>query len=148
VEEMVDRVLVERILADIKANLQDLRSATDITWEVYKKDRRSRRFVERTLQITIEACTDIAQHIIADEHLREPVSDRDAFVVLAEQGVIRAEDLPAFENMASFRNLIVHYYERVDDTVAYNIFKNRLPDFDLFVDRIVEYIKDPEGKQR
>jgi uncharacterized protein YutE (UPF0331/DUF86 family) len=145
---MVDRVLVEHILADIKANLQDLRSATDIGWEVYKKDRRSRRFVERTLQITIEACIDIAQHIIADEHLREPVSYRDAFTVLAEKGVIRAEDLSTFENMASFRNLIVHYYERVDDTVAYNIFKNRLPDFDLFVDRVVEYIKDSEGKQR
>lgn len=138
---MVDRVLLERILGDIKANIRDLKDATDIDWEVYKADKRARRFVERTLHITIEACIDVAQHIISDEGLREPMSYRDTFAVLAEYGILRATDLPKFENIASFRNLIVHYYERVDDAIVYGVFKHNLSDFDLFVDRIVEYLK-------
>jgi len=137
---MVNRVLVERILGDIRANVRDLRNAADITWDVYRTDKRARRFVERTLHIIIEACIDIAQHIISDEGFREPSSYRDTFAVLAEHRVLRKEDLEKFENIASFRNLIVHYYERVDDAVVYGVFKDNLSDFDLFVDRIIEYL--------
>jgi len=137
---MVDKVLLERILADIKANIRDLKEAVDITWEVYQTDKRARRFVERTLHITIEACIDIAQHIISDEGLREPLSYRDTFVVLAEHGVLHVEDLPKFEKIASFRNLIVHYYERIDDALVYGVFRQNLADLDLFVERIVQYL--------
>jgi uncharacterized protein YutE (UPF0331/DUF86 family) len=43
--------------------------------------------------------------------------------------------------MASFRNMLVHHYESVEDEVVFGIFKNRLGDFDLFRQSIVEYIK-------
>ncbi len=138
---MVNRLIMERLLADIRVNLEDLRSADDITWEVYQTDKRARRFVERTLHILVEACIDAAQHIIADEKLREPSSYRDAFKVLAENGVLRYEDLPSFNNMASFRNLLVHHYERVDDAIVFSVFTNHLADFDLFLDRITSYLK-------
>lgn len=139
--KMVDKVLLERILADIRTYIQDLRNASDITWEIYKTDKRARRFVERTLHIIIEACIDIAQHIIADEQLREPTSYRDTFNVLAENNILLSEDLARLENMASFRNLLVHYYERVDDEIVYGIFKKDLSDFDYFVEKIVAYLK-------
>jgi uncharacterized protein YutE (UPF0331/DUF86 family) len=138
---MVNRVLLERILGDIKANVRDLRNAVDITWEVYRTDKRARRFVERTLHIMIEACIDVAQHLISDEGFREPSSYRDAFAVLAEHGILHKEDLERFENIASFRNLIVHYYERVDDAVVFGLFKQNLSDFDLFVERIIAYLE-------
>ncbi|MBW1699824.1 MAG: DUF86 domain-containing protein [Deltaproteobacteria bacterium] len=141
---MVNRVLVERILTDIKSNLQDLKNASDITWEVYVLDKRARRFVERTLHIMIEACIDIAQHIISDRQLREPANYRDTFVVLAENGIIDVKDLKRFENMASFRNLLVHYYERIDDEVVFGIFKRNLSDFEMFIHRIVAYLDKEE----
>jgi uncharacterized protein YutE (UPF0331/DUF86 family) len=138
---MVDVVLVEKILGDIKSNVSELRQATDITWNIYRTDKRSRRFVERTLHILIEACIDVAQHIISDEQLREPTSYRDTFAVLAESGIIQPEDLTRMENMASFRNLIVHYYERIDDAAVYGFFKRNLSDFDIFVRSVVKYMK-------
>jgi len=138
---MVDYVLIEKILADIKSNVRELKQATDITWEIYKTDKRARRFVERTLHILIEACIDVTQHLISDEHFREPLSYRDSFLVLAEEGIIDSEDLPSFERMASFRNLIVHYYERVDDAIVYGLFKENLSDFDRFVERVAGYLK-------
>jgi len=138
---MVDRILLERILADIKSNVKALRASKDITWDVYRTDIRSRRFVERTLHITIEGCIDAAQHIISDEGMREPTSYRDTFAVLAENKILMPEDLPRFENIASFRNLLVHYYERVDDEIVYAIFKKNLSDFDLFVRRILSFLE-------
>jgi uncharacterized protein YutE (UPF0331/DUF86 family) len=141
---MVDRLIVERILGDIKANVEELKQARDITWDVYRTDTRSRRFVERTLQILVEACIDLAQHIIADEQLREPSSYRDTFIVLAERGILASEELPCFEQMAAFRNLIVHYYDKIDDTVVFGVFKRNLGDFDLFVERITAFVNRPK----
>jgi uncharacterized protein YutE (UPF0331/DUF86 family) len=138
---LVDRILLERILGDIVANVDQLRHATDITWEVYQTDVRTRRFIERTLHILVEACIDATQHIIADEHFREPGSYRDAFMVLSEHGIIRPEDLTKFEQMASFQNLIVHYYERLDNALVFGVFKRNLEDFEVFVERIREYLE-------
>ena len=140
VASMVNKIVIERIIADIKGNVKELKDAKDITWDIYRADIRERRFVERSLHIIIEACIDAAQHIISDENMKEPSSYRDTFAVLAENKVLKPDDLPRFENIASFRNLIVHYYERVDDSVVFGIFKNNLHDFDLFVDRIVHFI--------
>ena len=38
-------------------------------------------------------------------------------------------------------NLIVHYYERIDDAIVYGVFKKNTSDFDLFIDRILEYLQ-------
>ena len=137
---MVNQVLVERIISEIKSNVNDLRMSDDITWDVYRADKRARRFVERTLHIIIEGCIDAAQHIISDEKMREPASYRDVFTVLAENNILSTEDLPRFENIASFRNLLVHYYGKVDDAIVFGIFSNRLSDFDIFTDRIVRFL--------
>ena len=137
---MVNRLLLERILGDIKSNVKELKNAKDITWDVYRTDIRERRFVERTLHITIEGCIDAAQHIISDENMREPTSYRDTFMVLTENKILKPDDLSRFENIASFRNLLVHYYEKVDDAIVYGIFKNNLSDFDIFVERIVSFL--------
>jgi len=107
---MVDRILIERIISDIKADIQDLRGCTDITWDVYRTDKRARRYVERTLHITIEACIDIAQHIISDQGFREPTSYRDVFLVLAEIFSIFKNNLSDIE---LFVDRILGYLERI-----------------------------------
>ena len=68
---MVNRLLLESILGDIRYNVRLLQEADDIDWASYQQDPRSRRFVERTLHIIIEACIDLAQHIISDQGLRK-----------------------------------------------------------------------------
>jgi uncharacterized protein YutE (UPF0331/DUF86 family) len=138
---MVDRLLLEKILGDIRANIRELEIAKDIPWEVYQSDVRTRRFVERTLHILIEACIDIAQHIISDEGFREPSTYRDAFVVLAEEKIIPADQLPRLEQMAAFRNLIVHYYEKIDDTIVFAVFQRNLTDFLDFTESISAFLK-------
>lgn len=147
VTKMVDRILLERILADIQANVKELRDAKDITWDIYRTNLRARRFVERTLHITIEGCIDAAQHIVSDERMREPTSYRDTFAVLAENKILTLADLDKFENIASFRNLLVHYYEKIDDEIVFGIFKNNLSDFDLFIKRIVNYLGSPANQK-
>lgn len=139
---MVNQDIVLRLLASIEGFITDLRQADDITHEQFLRDIRAQRFVERTLQIAVEACLDVTHHLISDGKWREPDSFADAFVVLAENGVITWEQADRYALMARFRNRIVHYYEKVDPEQVYVIFKKRLGDFDDFVATISTWLQN------
>ncbi|MBP7332016.1 MAG: DUF86 domain-containing protein [Firmicutes bacterium] len=89
------------------------------------------------LQTCIEAMLDMANHIIARERYRAPDNYVDAFRVLGEQGILPANDLPAFYQMARFRNRVVHLYHEVDDKEIYKILQTGLGDFKAFIGAIV-----------
>ena len=143
---MVDQDIVLRLLSNIEGYLTDLRNADDISHEKFLVDIRSQRFVERTLQIAVEACMDVAHHLISDEKWREPSTYADTFVVLAENGVLTPEDATRYRLMAQFRNKVVHYYEKVDPEQVFAIFKGHLDDFTKYVESIRIWLRSSEDK--
>ena len=145
---MVKISVIERLLNNLASYVNDLRNATDITHEKYIKDIRLQRFVERTLQISIECCFDVVHHIISDKGFREPDSYADAFTVLAEQGVLSQASVSEFHMMAQFRNKIVHYYEKIDPEQVYAIFKGKLQTFESFRNQIEQWIDLEESSEK
>jgi uncharacterized protein YutE (UPF0331/DUF86 family) len=143
---MVDAELISRKISHLLNYISELEKADDITWEKYAHDARARAFVERYLHLAIEEMFDIANHFVSFNSWREPAGYRDLFLILNERGLIPDEQLLTFQNMASFRNLLVHRYEKMDDEVVYGIFKKRLPDFHHFVDMVEEWIKTHPNK--
>jgi len=111
------------------------------SFKEYVDDVRLRRAIERSLQISVEACLDIGRRLIALEGFRYPEDNRDVFQVLAEEGVVSKELLPTLLDMASFRNLVVHDYARIDDAKVYAILKKRLGDFDEYAKVIAAYLE-------
>ncbi len=73
---VVDRDLLLRKLADLDQYLSQVSEYRNITLDQYRGDWKIQRIVERTLQMAIEACVDIANHIIADRGLRIPATLR------------------------------------------------------------------------
>jgi len=138
---MVDKEVIESLCISIRGSLKELSDAQDIDWNKFVKDNRSRRFVERLLQIAIEEMIDIGHHIISDEGFREPQSYRDVFKVLTENGILSEDDLPKYEKIASFRNILVHHYEKIDDSIVYGIFKNNLKDLEEYVAYILSWLE-------
>lgn len=137
---MVNQAIVLRLLSSIEGFISDLRQADDIDHDKYIKEIRTQRFIERTLQIAIEATMDVAHHIISDMKWREPDNYADAFQVLAENNVITTAQADEYALMARFRNRIVHFYEKVDPEQVFEIFSSRLSDFDDFVATIRNWI--------
>lgn len=107
----------------------------------YVDNVRLKRAVERSLQISVEACLDIGRRIIAVKGFRYPEDNKDVFQVLSAEGIISSEVLPALTDMARFRNLIVHDYARIDDARVYSILKKHLTNFDTFARSVVGYIE-------
>lgn len=137
---MVKEAVIQRLMSNLEGYVNELRMATDITHEKFIQDIRLQRFVERTLQICIECCLDIAHHIISDEGFREPEGYADAFSVLSEQHILFPESVKQFQMMAQFRNKIVHYYEKIDPEQVYGIFKGKLGTFDSFTHQIKTWV--------
>jgi uncharacterized protein YutE (UPF0331/DUF86 family) len=138
---MANGEIIERKLSRLAAYLDELRKAEDISWTEYQSNARSRAFVERYIHIAIQTVFDIANHIISYKQWKEPETYRETFGILAGHGVLPEEKVADFQNMASFRNMLVHHYDKVDDEVVFGIFRNRLADFDSFRDSILEYLK-------
>lgn len=138
---MVDKELLSRKISRLRSYTEALISAEDIDWEKYKSDLRAKAFVERYLHLAIEEVIDIANHLISFFKWREPTAYRDLFQILKEHGILNERDLPTFQNMASFRNMLVHRYETIDEELVFGLFKNRLDDFELFIRMVVNWVE-------
>ena len=73
-----------------------------------------RAAVERWLQIAIEACIDIADHVVASEGWAPPASARAAFAALAAHGRLPLDLADRLGDAAGLRNVLVHDYVAVD----------------------------------
>lgn len=137
---MVDRNLILRKVAQLQEYLQQIREFETIGVSEYAGDWKVQRIVERTLQMMIELCIDVSNHIIADEKLRIPESNADSFKVLREAGLIDESLLGVMDKMAKFRNVVVHHYDKVDDAIVVTILRRHLNDFVVFSDAIVTIV--------
>ena len=131
---MTDAPLVAKKLAQIETCLADLRRLARP--EALEADVRERRFVEHTLQLAIQAALDVASHIVSDERLGEPATNRDLFDLLVKAGWLAADHAGTLKNMAGFRNILVHGYDDVDLGVVRSVLASHLDDLARFADTI------------
>ena len=129
---MVDKNLIGKKLADMGTYLEQVREYSNISVAVYRKDWKTQRIVERTLQILIETCIDIANHIISDGNMRLPNSYADTFLVLLENKFITKSLCTRMEKIVKFRNIVVHQYEKIDPAIVVLILNKNLSDFEKF----------------
>lgn len=115
VQERVKRL--EQISQKL-ATLHDYQTSPDI------KD-----IAERNLQVAIEACLDIAKIIISTNDLPEPKDNKGVFTVLAEAGILSKKSLQFLVPMAGTRNILVHGYDKVEDSIVFSVIKQHLDNF-------------------
>jgi len=129
---VVDRDLILRKLADLDQYLAQVSEYRGITVDEYRRDWKVQRIVERTLQVAIEVCVDVATHVIADRGLRVPATYAEAFDVLGEGGLLDPGLRAEMVRMAGFRNVLVHEYTRVDPEIVVGILEGHLDDLARF----------------
>ena len=145
---MVDEALILRKLAELDQYYSQLKEYENTTADQYSDDWKVQRIIERTLQMMIETCVDIAGHIIADKGFRIPKSYADTFKVLLEEKILSRKLSAALEKMAKFRNIVVHHYDKVDAEIVAAILKNDLADFVSYKEAIIELIEADKTDSR
>jgi uncharacterized protein YutE (UPF0331/DUF86 family) len=124
---MTDVELIEKKLAFMDTCVRELRQLSHP--ERLAEDIREERFVAHTLQLAIQAALDIASHIVSDERLGEPQTNRALFDLLQRYHWLSPPLADTMRNMAGFRNIVVHGYQNVDLAIMRHIVEHRLEDF-------------------
>ncbi len=128
---MTDPDLIKKKLAQIETNLRELRTLASL--DALESDLREERFIEHTLQLAIQAALDVASHIVSDERLGEPRTNRELFDLLAQAGWLEDELAETLRRMAGFRNILVHGYDTVNLKIVRDIVEHRLVDLEGFI---------------
>ncbi|HEY0877054.1 MAG TPA: DUF86 domain-containing protein [Zeimonas sp.] len=131
---MVDRDLVLKKLAFVETCVRELRTLARL--DVLESDIREQRFIVHTLQLAAQAALDVASHVVSDQRLGEPRTNRELFQLLGEAGWLSPGLTAAMRNLAGFRNVVVHGYEPIDLEIVRDIVEHRLPDLLEFADAI------------
>ena len=118
-----------------------LRSILKTSVEAFLKDKIVIGSAKYYLQVSIECCLDVANHIIASEHLRAPKDYADSFMVIEEEGIVARELGQRLRQMAKFRNRLVHLYGEIDDAYVYEFMKEDLKDIEEFKSIIIKRYK-------
>lgn len=128
-------------MKELQKNLLLLKSVSiDITKENLKEDMIKYWGIERGLHISIECVMDIANIIISSIGIEKPDTYREIILALGKEKVIPLEFAKQIANMASFRNILVHDYMKVEEDIMIDVLKNRLEDFSRFIDFVNKWI--------
>lgn len=76
--------------------------------------------IERACQASI----DLAQHLVAENHLGMPQTSADAFILLEKSKIISKDITKAMINMTGFRNIVIHEYQEIDMNILRAIAEN------------------------
>jgi len=137
---MVDREVVLKRLDELENKLSYLQGVKKFSKEEFSNNQDIYFRYERALHLAIEAVIDLGNHLIADQNLRTPETNRDIFKVLYENKVISRSLFSKLEKMAGFRNILVHDYLTLDRELEYDIIQNNIDDMRKYMEIIVECI--------
>jgi len=131
---VTDRSLVAKKLGNIETYVQEIKTLGRP--EEIQRDLRDQRFILYTLQIAIEEVLDVASHIVSDERLGEPRTNRELIDLLERYGWLREEVATPLRSVVGFRNILVHGYETLDLGIVEEIVEHRLDDLLAYVQAI------------
>lgn len=141
---MVGRDVIARRVLILGQALDHLKAERAGDVERLRKDPVLRAAVERWVQLAIEACIDIAYHIVASRHLPQPDTARGAFETLAEQGLLDHDLASRLGGAASLRNVLVHGYVDVDLELLSTAAREDLGDLAAFGAAVARLLEEDE----
>lgn len=142
---MVEPETIEGIFRNLDVYLDQLHQLAGLPREELANDLVKLGAAKYYLQVAVECCIDVANHIIARQGFRAPESYADTFTVLGENGVIEQDFVATAHRMVRMRNRLVHLYWEVDVNILYDTLQNNLGDFDRFRAYVYDLMRRCQG---
>ena len=131
------RHCVERVRTRVPASVEELSISHD-----------AQDIVCLNLERAVQACVDIAAHIVSDSECAVPDTMAGTFDALERQGIVSRELAGRMRRAVGFRNISVHAYQALDWAVVHSIATNRLDDFVEFGRAIEAMLTGMAGSER
>ncbi len=137
---MISSEVINAMIDLVDENIRLIEEIKAQGYESFSNSFRDIQAAKHSLQEAIEACLDIGSHIIAEKGFRRPEDYKDIFKVLEEERIIDPALSAKLQEMAQFRNLLVHRYARIDAKRIFIIMSEDMKDIQEFAKRILNYI--------
>lgn len=138
---MINGVILRK-LQSLDQALIELRSLGRVTVAQLESDWRTRRAVERDLQVLVEIVIDVCQRLLSLLGQTPATTGSEAVQRCINLGIISSDE--AYRKMVQFRNFVVHRYEQVDVAILANMVNQYLVDFEQFREEILKYVQSGE----
>ncbi|MDP3104629.1 MAG: DUF86 domain-containing protein [Candidatus Methanoperedens sp.] len=137
---MISSEVINAMVDLIDENIRLIKEIRSQGYESFSSSFRDIQAAKHALQESIEACLDIGSHIIAEKGFRRAEDYRDIYKVLEEEGIIDTVLSTKLQEMAQFRNFLVHRYAKIDTKRLFIIMSEDLKDIQEFAKKILTYI--------
>jgi uncharacterized protein YutE (UPF0331/DUF86 family) len=96
--------------------------------------------IERNLQLAVEDCLNIGNHIISGLSLKRPDTYKEIFKNLKKENIISEEIEKEMIKLTGLRNRLVHLYWEVNEEEVLSACEN-LNIFEKFVKEVFDFLK-------
>lgn len=111
---MVETLVMLRKLSEVRRLVGDVRARIAVDAARFEEDDDLHDLAAFHLILALQNAVDLAFHLVADRGAGVPGSQREAFEVLARDGLLDAELARRLADAASLRNRLAHQYGSVD----------------------------------
>ncbi len=125
IEEYID--LVKKNLPE---NIEKFKALGLVKDGIYKK-----------IEVSIQEIISICSIINSDLKLGIPSNRDDIIIALMDNNILSRQMGDKIKELKGFRNFLVHRYGKIDDVIAFKDIRKGLPDFSLFKDEILNFLK-------
>lgn len=138
---MIDKEKIENLFNELDKYLKELSELSSMPVSEYLNNSRNVYSGRYLLQIAVETCINIGNHIISRQELGIPKEYADTFRILQSNNIISQQLLETLVLMTRFRNRVVHLYWDIDDKLVLEIITNNYKDFTKFRTAVLKYLK-------
>lgn len=140
----------------IRTHLEEARKRVRILEKDFKKipeaklitDENLYASAERHLEVAIQACLDIANHIVAALGLERPKKAAgEAFLSLAKENILNQNLAQIMKKVVGYRNILVHEYLEIERHQTYLNIQEGLKDLVEFARQIEVFLEKRKKKE-
>jgi uncharacterized protein YutE (UPF0331/DUF86 family) len=132
--------LIRARCTEIEESVTRLEEFRALSLEAFLADRDVLDVASYRLLIAIEASLALCYHVSAKRLHKVPEEYAACFDLLYEAGLIPETLTKHLQQMARFRNLLVHVYWKIDYSQVYNVIRNNLGDLRAFASAMAQLV--------
>lgn len=144
----LNKLKKEAIIPRIDGILRDvdkLRKLSDKGLEEFKKNEEFFALSQFYLRQALEGVFHIGEHILSRLNGGRATEYKEIAKLLGERGIVNKNFAETrLKSMAGYRNRLTHFYADITPEEIYDILKNHLDDFEVFLRAVKNVLEHPE----
>ncbi|PIN91358.1 DUF86 domain-containing protein [Candidatus Pacearchaeota archaeon CG10_big_fil_rev_8_21_14_0_10_32_14] len=133
--------IIESKCEKIIDNLEYIEETLPDSYEQFSKSRMLKDSIYKEIEFSIELVLDICSIINMDLRLGVPDVEDNILDNLEKNKILSQKSINLIREMKKFRNILVHKYGEIDDSIAYESIKEGIKDFEYILKKIENLLK-------